>query len=85
MPTGQFEGRDNLSKNTLDLERARESLVEELIAINAYQERIENCSDNELKKLLEHNMDEEKEHVAILIEWIRKKDKTQDKMFKEHD
>ncbi|GAI30782.1 unnamed protein product, partial [marine sediment metagenome] len=34
MPTGQFEGKKNLSKETLDLERARESLVEELIAIN---------------------------------------------------
>lgn len=85
MPTGQFEGKNNLSKETLDLERARESLVEELIAIDAYQERIENCNDLELKKILEHNRDEEKEHVAMLMEWIRKKDKTQDKAFKKHD
>lgn len=85
MPTGQFEGKNNLSKETLDLERARESMVEELIAIDAYQERIENCKDSELKKVLEHNRDEEKEHTAMLMEWIRKKDKKQDEAFKEHD
>jgi hypothetical protein len=30
-------------------------------------------------------MNEEKEHTAMLMEWIRKNDPTQDKMFKEHD
>jgi len=68
-----------------DLARARQSLVEELIAVNLYQERIDATSDETLKKLLEHNRDEEKEHVAMLMEWIRKNDATQDKMFKEHD
>jgi len=38
-----------------------------------------------LKKILEHNRDEEKEHVAMLLEWIRKNDKIQDKKFEEHD
>lgn len=84
MPTGQIEGKGNLNNDTLDLERARESLTEELVAINNYQERIENCKDSELKKLLEHNRDEEKEHVAMLMEWIKRIDKTQNKMFKEH-
>jgi len=37
------------------------------------------------KKLLEHNMNEEKEHVAMLVEWLRKNDPTQDRVFKEHD
>lgn len=79
------EGKNNLSKETQDLERARQSLIEELDAINKYQERVENCKDSELKKILEHNRDEEKEHTAMLIEWIRKNDKIQDKMFEEHD
>ena len=83
--TGEHEGRDNLTDVTLDLERARQSLMEELEAVNWYQERIENCKDPELKKILEHNRDEEKEHVAMLMEWIRKADPTQDKMFSEHD
>jgi len=83
--TGEHEGRENLSKETKDLERARQSLVEELQAINWYQERIENVKNAELKKVLEHNRDEEKEHVAMLMEVIRKLDKTQDKKFEEHD
>jgi hypothetical protein len=83
--TGEHEGRENLSDETKDLERGRQSLIEEFEAINWYQERVEACKDAELKKILEHNRDEEKEHAAMLIEWIRKKDKTQDKMFEEHD
>ena len=79
------EGKDTLTKEIQDLERARQSLIEELDATNKYQERVENCNDPELKKILEHNRDEEKEHVAMLMEWIRKADKTQDKMFEEHD
>ena len=74
-----------MREESKDLERARQSLVEELQAINAYQERIEATGNDELKKLLEHNRDEEKEHVAMLIEWIRANDNTQDRMFEEHD
>lgn len=83
--TGEHEGRENLSNETKDLERARQSLIEELEAVNWYQERVEVCKDKELKRILEHNRDEEKEHAAMLIEWIRKADKVQDKMFEEHD
>lgn len=83
--TGEKEGIENLSEETKDLERARQSLVEELEAINWYQERIEATKNPELKKILEHNRDEEKEHVAMLVEWLRKNDETQNKMFEEHD
>jgi hypothetical protein len=83
--TGEHEGRENLSDETKDLERARQSLIEELEAINWYQERVENTKNEELKKILEHNRDEEKEHAAMLMELIRKLDKTQDDKFKEHD
>jgi len=76
------EGKNTLNEYTLDLERARQSLIEELDAINKYQERIDNCKDRELRKVLEHNRNEEKEHAAMLIQLIRKKDKTQDMAFK---
>ena len=76
---------DKMSEETKDLERARQSLIEELQAINWYQERIEATGNEDLKRILEHNRDEEKEHVAMLMEWIRKYDKTQDRMFEEHD
>ena len=76
---------EKMSEKEKNLVRARQSLLEELQAINWYQERIDCTNDETLKKLLEHNRDEEKEHVAMLVEWIRKNDPTQDKKFEEHD
>jgi hypothetical protein len=81
----KYEDRKILKDETLDLERARQSLIEEFEAINWYQERIEATKNEPLKKILEHNKDEEKEHAAMLMEWIRKNDPTQDKKFEEHD
>ena len=80
-----YEDRKVLKEETLDLERARQSLIEELEAINWYQERIEASKNESLKKILAHNRDEEKEHAAMLMEWIREHDPTQDKKFEEHD
>ena len=74
-----------MGKKLLELEFARNSLREEIEAIVNYQARIAESDDSELKRILIHNMDEEKEHVAMLTEWINKNDQTQAKMFKEHD
>jgi len=68
-----------------ELAMARQSLIEEFQAINWYQERIDATEDETLKKILSHNRDEEKEHAAMLMEWIRANDPIQDKMFNEHD
>lgn len=81
----EYEDKSKLSEETKNLGRARQSLIEELEAINWYQERIDNTTNPELKKLLSHNRDEEKEHAAMLIEWIRKNDPEQNKAFEEHD
>jgi hypothetical protein len=70
----QYEDRSKLSKQTLDLDRARQSLIEELEAVNWYQERIDSSDNKSLKDILAHNRDEEKEHAAMLIEWIRRND-----------
>lgn len=72
------------TENT-DLKKARQSMIEELEAINWYETRIEGAKDAKLRKILEHNRDEEKEHFAMLLEWIRKNDPKQDRVFKEHD
>jgi len=76
------EKQDEKAKN---LARARQSLIEELDAINVYEERVQASNDEELKKVLSHNRDEEKEHAAMLVDWLRKNDPTFDKMFSEHD
>ncbi len=68
-----------------ELAFARQSLIEELDAINKYEERVPKTQDEELKKVLIHNANEEKEHVAMLMEWLRKNDSEQDKVFEEHD
>lgn len=65
----------NLSQKTKDYIRASQSLREELEAIEWYQERIDATEDQELKQILEHNRDEEKEHAAMLIEYLRRSDK----------
>ncbi len=80
--TSDAEKQDEKAKN---MARARQSLIEELDAINVYEERAQATKDEKLKKILAHNRDEEKEHAAMLIEYLRNNDKTFDKMFDEHD
>lgn len=65
----------DLSKKTLDNHRAYQSLKEELEAIDWYAQRIDATNDRELKAILKHNMQEEMEHTAMLLEWLRRKDK----------
>jgi hypothetical protein len=77
--------RLEMSGKIEDWAMARESIREELDAINRYEERIAQTSNVSLKKVLQHNADEEKEHVAMLVEWLRQNDRTQDKVFEEHD
>ena len=81
----KYEKPEDLTEESKNLERARQSLIEELEAVNWYQERLDASKDESLRKILEHNRDEEKEHIAMLMEWIRKNDSTQDKKFTEHD
>lgn len=80
--TTDAQKQDEKAKN---LARARQSLIEELDAINVYEERIQASSDEKLKKVLSHNRDEEKEHAAMLIEYLRENDATFNKKFEEHD
>ena len=68
------EPYDKLSKKTLNLHRALQSLIEELEAIDWYQQRVDTTEDEELKDILAHNRDEEKEHAAMILEWIRRTD-----------
>lgn len=74
MAGGYHEPFDKLSKKTLELHRAYQSLVEELEAIDWYQQRVDATEDQGLKDILAHNRDEEKEHAAMILEWIRRKD-----------
>ena len=76
---GYHEPIEELSDETRDMHRAVISLMEELEAIDWYGQRVDACKDKELKAILEHNRDEEKEHAAMVLEWIRRKDSAFDK------
>ena len=71
---GYHEEIGDLSDETRDMHRAISSLMEEFEAVDWYNQRVDACKDPELKKILEHNRDEEKEHAAMTLEWIRRKD-----------
>ncbi|QQZ27323.1 ferritin [Thiothrix subterranea] len=71
---GYHEPAEELSAETRDMHRAIVSLMEELEAVDWYNQRADVCKDQELKAILEHNRDEEKEHASMVLEWIRRKD-----------
>ncbi len=66
------ENPDVLSDHTKDVHRAIVSLMEELEAVDWYQQRAEACVDNELRAVLTHNKNEEIEHAMMNLEWIRR-------------
>ncbi|MBI3015952.1 MAG: ferritin [Candidatus Tectomicrobia bacterium] len=78
------ESSNELSDEVRDMHRAIESLKEELEAINWYNQRVDVCKDKELRATLAHNRDEEKEHAAMILEWIRRKDPTFSKELKDY-
>lgn len=64
--------RERLSKETIALHQAISSLMEELEAVDWYRQRADDCDDPALKEILLHNMREEMEHAAMVLEWIRR-------------
>ena len=74
---------DELSDDTRDIHRAITSLMEELEAIDWYNQRVDACKDTDLAAILAHNRDEEKEHAAMVLEWIRRRDSTFDAELKD--
>ena len=80
---GYHEPVEELSDETRDMHRAIISLMEELEAVDWYNQRVNACKDAELKRVLAHNRDEEKEHAAMVLEWIRRKDDVLDRELRE--
>jgi ferritin-like protein len=81
---GFHEEIADLSDETRDMHRAIQSLMEELEAVDWYNQRADACKDEQLKAILVHNRDEEKEHAAMVLEWIRRKDATFSKELKDY-
>ena len=81
---GYHEPIEEISDETRDMHRAITSLMEELEAVDWYNQRADACKDKDLKAILTHNRDEEKEHAAMVLEWIRRKDPSFDKELKDY-
>jgi hypothetical protein len=71
---GYHEPVSELSAAARDMHRAIVSLMEELEAVDWYNQRMDACQDPELRGILKHNRDEEKEHASMVLEWIRRHD-----------
>ena len=68
------EERGELTPQILDQHRAMSTLMEELEAIDWYNQRIKATDNQELQSVLQHNRNEEKEHASMLLEWLRRHD-----------
>ena len=75
---------ESLSEETKNMHRAIVSLKEELDAVDWYQQRAEACSDDELRAVLVHNKNEEIEHAAMVMEWIRRHNPHVDDMMRKY-
>jgi ferritin-like protein len=78
------ESEERLRPETMDYHRAIVSLMEELEAVDWYNQRIDASQDPELRKILAHNRDEEKEHAAMALEWLRRRDPELNRFLREY-
>ena len=76
---GLHEPEDRLTPETIDRHRALASIQEELEAVDWYAQRVDAATDADLAAVLAHNRDEEKEHAAMTIEWLRRHDPALDR------
>jgi len=68
----------------IDRHRAIASLMEELEAVDWYDQRVAATSDDELRAVLAHNRDEEKEHASMVLEWLRRQDPALDRNLRKY-
>jgi hypothetical protein len=76
------EAGDSLRPETIERHRAIVSVMEELEAVDWYDQRIDATQDPELRGILEHNRDEEKEHACMALEWLRRHDPALDRFLR---
>jgi Uncharacterized conserved protein len=80
--TSLHEHRDQITDATMEQHRGIVSLMEELEAIDWYSQRIDAAQDDNLRAILVHNGDEEKEHAMMTLEWLRRRDPVLDQQMR---
>jgi ferritin-like protein len=78
------EAPQKLGPQVIDRHRAIASLMEELEAVDWYDQRVAAAEDDELRAILVHNRDEEKEHAAMVLEWLRRQDPALDRNLRKY-
>lgn len=78
------EDKAELRRETIERHRAVRSIIEELEAVDWYDQRVDATEDPELEAILAHNRDEEKEHAAMVLEWIRRQDPVLDRYLRQY-
>jgi uncharacterized protein len=78
------ESVERLGPERIDRHRATVAIMEELEAIDWYDQRAAASDDDELRAVLEHNRDDEKEHAAMALEWLRRRDAHLDEQLRKY-
>lgn len=78
------ESEERLRPETMDYHRAIVSLMEELEAVDWYNQRVDASDDPDLRAILAHNRDEEKEHAVMALEWLRRRDPELDQFLRQY-
>jgi uncharacterized protein len=81
---GLHEPAELLDEATIDRHRALESVIEELEAIDWYDQRVRATKDPDVASILAHNRDDEKEHAAMALEWVRRQDPALDAQLRQY-
>jgi ferritin-like protein len=81
---GLHEAREDISPATMERHRGIVSLMEELEAMDWYDQRVDATRDGQLREVLAHNRDEETEHAAMSLEWLRRNDPALDRHLRQY-
>jgi hypothetical protein len=66
------ESEELLPDEAKEYHRMIKSVIEELEAVDWYNQRAAVTTDQQLKAIVEHNRDEEIEHACMGLEWLRR-------------
>lgn len=66
------ESYEEMSELARNFSRAVKSVQEELEAVDWYNQRAQATKDEALRRILEHNRDEEIEHAMMGLEYLRR-------------
>jgi len=74
---------DNLPQEAKEYHRMIQSVIEEMEAVDWYNQRAAATEDPQLKAIVEHNRDEEIEHACMGLEWLRRNNPKWDEFLRE--